>query len=100
MFIIDVFIKLCDVLVEIVKRIDMCLLSKMFYEIVVKKKNCLFLSRNVQICDLFEYYCVLSDDLKYVIEVCVLKMYIVGINMFFFVLYIVFFLCCRFFYLK
>lgn len=47
MFIIDVFIKLCDVLVEIVKRIDMCLLSKMFYEIVVKKKNCLFLSRNV-----------------------------------------------------
>lgn len=78
MLITDAFTKPCDASVETVKRIDMCPSSKMSYEIAVKKKNCLSLSRNAQICDSFEYHCVLSDDREHAIEVCAPSINIVG----------------------
>lgn len=83
MLITDAFTKPCDASVETVKRIDMCPSSKMSYEIAIKKKNCLSLSRNAQICDSFEYHCVLSDDREHAIEVCAPSINIVGMYMFF-----------------
>lgn len=56
------------------------MLSGLSYKKVVKEKNCFFLVGEMFECLFFEYYCVLSDDWKYVIEVCVLLINIVGMN--------------------
>lgn len=66
------------VLMLIVKCVLMYFLNIFVYIEVVKKMNCLLLVLDVERCCFLEYYCVLSDDLKYVVEVCVLFIYIVG----------------------
>lgn len=70
----------------------MCPSDMSAYEEAVKKKNCSSMAADAHACQSFEYHCVLSDDLKYAIEVCAPKMYIVGTNMFF-LYYILFSFC-------
>lgn len=98
--ILDAFILSCNASLQTVSRVTMCPSDMSAYEEAVKKKNCSSMAADAHACQSFEYHCVLSDDLKYAIEVCAPKMYIVGTNMFFSVLHIVFFLRCRLFHLK
>lgn len=75
----------------------MCPSDMSTYEKADKKKNCSSMAAYAHACKSFEYHCVLSDDLKYAIEVCAPGMYIVGTNMGFFSVIHIFFLRCRFF---
>lgn len=58
----------------------MCPSDLSAYEEAVRKKNCSSLAPDIQTCQSFQYHCVLSDDLKYAIEVCAPSMIIIGMN--------------------
>lgn len=76
--ILDAFILSCNASLQTVSRVTMCPSDMSAYEEAVKKKNCSSMAADAHACQSFEYHCVLSDDLKYAIEVCAPKMYIVG----------------------
>lgn len=76
--ILDAFILSCNASLQTVKRVPMCPSDMSDYEEAVKKKNCSSSAADAHACKSFEYHCVLSDDLKYAIEVCAPGMYIVG----------------------
>lgn len=76
--ILDAFIVSCNASLQTVTRVTMCPSDLSAYEKAVRKKNCSSLAPDIQTCQSFQYHCVLSDDLKYAIEVCAPSMIIIG----------------------
>lgn len=76
--ILDAFIVSCNASLQTVTRVTMCPSDVSAYEEAVRKKNCSSLAPDIQTCQSFQYHCVLSDDLKYAIEVCAPSMIIIG----------------------
>lgn len=76
--ILDAFIVSCNASLQTVTRVTMCPSDLSAYEEAVRKKNCSSLAPDIQTCQSFQYHCVLSDDLKYAIEVCAPSMIIIG----------------------
>lgn len=76
--ILEAFILSCNASLQTVSRVTMCPSDMSTYEKADKKKNCSSMAADAHACKSFEYHCVLSDDLKYAIEVCAPGMYIVG----------------------
>lgn len=75
---LDAFIVSCNASLQTVTRVTMCPSDLSAYEEAVRKKNCSSLAPDIQTCQSFQYHCVLSDDLKYAIEVCAPSMIIIG----------------------
>lgn len=64
--------------ISTVRRVSMCPSNIPAYIEAAKKMNCSSLAPDAEICHSFEYHCVLSDDLKYAVEVCAPSLSIVG----------------------
>lgn len=64
--------------ISTVRRVSMCPSNIPAYIEAAKKMNCSSLAPDAEICRSFEYHCVLSDDLKYAVEVCAPSLFIVG----------------------
>lgn len=74
----DTLITPCYASVQTVRIVSMCPADMSSYEEAVNKKNCLALAAYGQDCQNLQYHCVLSEDLKYAIEVCAPSSYIIG----------------------
>uniref|UniRef100_A0A8W8JJY3 Uncharacterized protein n=1 Tax=Magallana gigas TaxID=29159 RepID=A0A8W8JJY3_MAGGI len=68
--IVNAFVESCNASLQTVENVTMCPSDKSAYEEAVQKKNCSSLAADANTCKSFQYHCVLSDDLKYIIEVC------------------------------
>lgn len=64
--------------ISTVRRVSMCPSNIPAYIEAAKKMNCSSLAPDAEICHSFEYHCVLSDDLKYAVEVCAPSIHIIG----------------------
>lgn len=74
----DTLFTSCYASVQTVRIVSMCPADMSSYEEAVNKKNCLALAAYGQDCQNLQYHCVLSEDLKYAIEVCAPSSYIIG----------------------
>lgn len=63
---------------QTVTPVPKCPTNLSSYETAAKNKNCSFLAEEAQGCEPLQYHCVLSEDLKYAIEVCAPSIYIIG----------------------
>lgn len=64
--------------ISTVRRVSMCPSNIPAYIEAAKKMNCSSLAPDADRCRSLEYHCVLSDDLKYAVEVCAQSIYIIG----------------------
>lgn len=85
----DTLITPCYASVQTVRIVLMCPADMSSYKEAVNKKNCLALAAYGQDCQNLQYHCVLSEDLKYAIEVCAPSSYIVGMLS----ILVIYFLC-------
>lgn len=76
--IVNTFTETCNASLQTVRRVTMCPSNISAYEEAVQKKNCSSLAADAHTCKSFQYHCVLSDDLKYAIEVCAPSIITVG----------------------
>nr|XP_022288226.1 uncharacterized protein LOC111100543 isoform X2 [Crassostrea virginica] len=72
----DAFTIRCNDSVQTVQRVSKCPTNLTAYETAAAKKNCSALAPTE--CESFQYHCVLSEDLKYLVEVCAPSFYIIG----------------------
>lgn len=70
----------CNASIHTIMRVTTCPLNISSFEVAAARKNCSSLAVNSHRCSSFEYHCVLSDDLKYAIEVCAPSIRIIGRN--------------------
>lgn len=77
-YVSDAFIIPCMASNSTVRRVSMCPSNITAYIEAAKKKNCSSLSPDAERCHSFQYHCVLSDDLKYAVEVCAPPIVIIG----------------------
>ncbi|XP_065927563.1 uncharacterized protein [Magallana gigas] len=76
--IVNAFVESCNASLQTVENVTMCPSDKSAYEEAVQKKNCSSLAADANTCKSFQYHCVLSDDLKYIIEVCAPSIITIG----------------------
>lgn len=76
----NTFTETCNASLQTVRRVTMCPSNISAYEEAVQKKNCSSLAADAHTCKSFQYHCVLSDDLKYAIEVCAPSIITVGMH--------------------
>lgn len=76
--IVNAFVESCNASLQTVENVTMCPSDKSAYEEAVQKKNCSSLAADANTCKSFQYHCVLSDDLKYIIEVCAPSILTIG----------------------
>ena len=72
----DAFTIRCNDSVQTVQKVSKCPTNLTAYEMAAAKKNCSALAPTE--CESFQYHCVLSEDLKYLVEVCAPSFYIIG----------------------
>uniref|UniRef100_A0A8W8KM51 POU domain protein n=1 Tax=Magallana gigas TaxID=29159 RepID=A0A8W8KM51_MAGGI len=77
-YVSDAFSIPCMASISTVRRVSRCPSNIPSYIEAAKKMNCSSLSPDAERCYSFEYHCVLSDDLKYAVEVCAPSLIIVG----------------------
>ena len=66
----------CNASVQTMQKVLECPTNLSAHEIAAIKKNCSALAPSE--CKSFQYHCVLSEDLKYLVEVCAPSFYIIG----------------------
>ncbi|XP_078316895.1 uncharacterized protein LOC111100072 [Crassostrea virginica] len=71
----DAFTIPCNASVQTLQRVSECPTNLTAYKMAATKKNCSALAPAE--CKSFEYHCVLSEDLKYLVEVCAPSLYII-----------------------
>lgn len=74
----DAFTKPCNASLQTLKFVSKCPNDKASFETASNQKNCTAFNTHGQICQSFQYHCVLSDDLKHIVEVCAPSIYIIG----------------------
>lgn len=67
---VEAFTRPCNVSQQTVTPVSKCPTNLSSYETAAQNKNCSFLAEEAQGCEPLQYHCVLSEDLKYAIEVC------------------------------
>lgn len=70
----------CNASIHTITHVTTCPLTMSSFEAAAARKNCSLLAANLHRCSSFEYHCVLSDDLKYAIEVCAPSINTIGRN--------------------
>lgn len=67
---VEAFTRPCNVSQQTVTPVSKCPTNLSSYETAAQNKNCSFLAEEAHGCEPLQYHCVLSEDLKYAIEVC------------------------------
>lgn len=67
---VEAFTRPCNVSQQTVTPVSKCPTNLSSYETAAQNKNCSFLAEEALGCEPLHYHCVLSEDLKYAIEVC------------------------------
>lgn len=75
---VDSFTERCDASLLTVKHVTECPTDLTSYERAAKQMNCQNLAIDFTKCKRFEYHCLLSENLKSLVEVCAPSIGIVG----------------------
>ncbi|XP_078323059.1 uncharacterized protein LOC144622286 isoform X2 [Crassostrea virginica] len=68
----------CNASLQTLQKVSECPMNLTSYQTAARKKNCSSSYSDVAKCDSFQYHCVLSEDLEYLVEVCAPSFYIIG----------------------
>lgn len=74
---LEAFTRPCNVSQQTVTLVSKCPTNLSSYETAAKNKNCSLFAEEAKGCKPLQYHCVLSEDLKYAIEVCAPSIYII-----------------------
>lgn len=74
----DAFTKPCNASLQTLRFVSKCPNDRASFETASNQKNCTAFDTHGQICQSFQYHCVLSDDLKRIVEDCAPSIYIIG----------------------
>nr|XP_022286623.1 uncharacterized protein LOC111099587 isoform X2 [Crassostrea virginica] len=74
---VDSFTRPCNASLQTVQRVSECPINHSSYEKAVKRKNCSAQASTVK-CHSFQYHCVLSDKMDYLVEVCAPSLNVIG----------------------